>query len=116
MATNDARLHALPQVPATDNTKPSLAADGEGNAAGGVDYTLTEAARVVFTIHAKLPGRRVGGKCRAPTARNLGRRKCTRFVRRGAFAHTGASGVNPKMFSGKIGRKTLRPWQVPRVA
>ena len=72
-------------------------------------YTLTEPARVVFTIHAKQNGRRVGGKCRKPTKRNTGRRKCTRFVRRGAFAHNGATGANRKKFSGKIGRKRLRP-------
>jgi hypothetical protein len=72
-------------------------------------HTLTENARVVFTIHARLPGRRVGGRCRAPTARNVGRRRCTRFVRRGAFAQNAVIGVNRKKFSGKIGRKTLRP-------
>ena len=72
-------------------------------------YTVTEPARVVFTIHAKQKGRRVGGKCRKPTKRNVGRRKCTRFVRTGAFAHNGASGTNRKKFSGRIGRKRLRP-------
>lgn len=72
-------------------------------------YTVSEPARVVFTIHAKQIGRRVRGKCRAPTRRNTGRRKCTRFVRRGAFAHNGATGANRKKFSGKIGRRRLRP-------
>ena len=72
-------------------------------------YTLTEAARVVFTIHAKKPGRRVGGRCVKPTRRNASRRKCTRFVKAGAFAQNGVTGTNRKKFSGRIGRKSLRP-------
>ena len=58
-------------------------------------YSITEAARVVFTIHQKLPGRRVGGRCVKPTRRNAARRKCTRFVKRGAFAQQGTIGTQP---------------------
>ena len=72
-------------------------------------YSITEAARVVFTIHQKLPGRRVGGRCVRPTRRNAARRKCTRFVKRRAFAQDGAIGTNRKKFSGRIGKRTLRP-------
>jgi hypothetical protein len=72
-------------------------------------YTLNEPARVVFTIAQKASGRRVRGKCRKPTRRNRSARKCTRFVKRGAFAQNGKLGQNRKKFSGKIGRKKLRP-------
>jgi PKD domain len=72
-------------------------------------YSITEAARVVFTIRQKLPGRRVRGRCVKPTRRNASRRKCTRFVKRGAFAQNGGIGVNRKKFSGRIGKRTLRP-------
>jgi hypothetical protein len=72
-------------------------------------YRVTEPARVVFTIHQKSKGRRVRGKCRKPTRRNRSAKKCTRFVKRGAFAQNGKLGQNRKKFSGKIGRKRLRP-------
>jgi hypothetical protein len=72
-------------------------------------YSLSEAARVVFTIHAKKPGRRVRGRCVKPTPRNRNRRKCTRFVRFGRFAQSASAGQNRKKFSGRIGRRSLRP-------
>jgi hypothetical protein len=72
-------------------------------------YALSETARVVFRIHAKKKGRRVGRRCVQPTRRNRGRRACTRFVRVGAFAQNARAGQNRKKFSGKIGRKRLRP-------
>lgn len=72
-------------------------------------YSVTEPARVVFTIQQKAKGRRVRGKCRKPTRRNRSAKRCTRFVKRGAFAQNGKLGQNRKKFSGKIGRKRLRP-------
>ena len=72
-------------------------------------YSLSEAARVVFTIHAKKKGRRVGRRCVKPTRRNRGKPACTRFVKVGRFAQAAASGRNRKRFSGKIGSRRLRP-------
>jgi CSLREA domain-containing protein len=74
-------------------------------------YRLSEDARVVFTIARALPGRRVGGACRKPTARNRTRPRCIRYVRvrRGRFAATAHAGANRKRFSGKIGRRALKP-------
>ncbi|HVE68210.1 MAG TPA: neocarzinostatin apoprotein domain-containing protein [Solirubrobacteraceae bacterium] len=72
-------------------------------------YTLSERARVLFTVHRLLPGRRVGRLCRAPTRLNRGRARCTRYVFIGRFAQAGVAGRNRKPFSGKIGRRALRP-------
>ena len=43
-------------------------------------YTLSEAARVVFTIERKGVGRKVGKKCKKKTASNRGKRRCTLFT------------------------------------
>jgi hypothetical protein len=72
-------------------------------------YSLSEPARVVFAIQRKLKGRRVGGKCRPPSRSNRRRRACTRFVRAGAFAQLAVAGQNRKRFSGKIGKRKLKP-------
>jgi nitrous oxidase accessory protein NosD len=72
-------------------------------------YALSEPARVVFTIDSKQKGRRVGSKCKKPTRTNRKRRACTRYVRVGSFGQDGVAGVNTKSFSGKIGRKSLKP-------
>jgi hypothetical protein len=72
-------------------------------------YSLSENARVVFKIEQRTTGRRVGSKCVKATKRNKSRRKCTRYVTIGSFAQAGKTGTNRKKFSGKIGRKVLRP-------
>ena len=72
-------------------------------------YTLSEDARVVFTIERATIGRRVGGSCRMPTSANRSRRRCTRYVRAGRFAKQSATGANRHRFSGRIGRRSLRP-------
>lgn len=74
-------------------------------------YRLSEDARVVFTIQRALPGRRVGRACRRPTARNRARLRCTRYVRvrGGRFAAKAHAGANRKRFSGRIGRRALKP-------
>jgi hypothetical protein len=72
-------------------------------------YTLSEPARVLFTIEQKLPGRRVGRTCRKPSRKLAHKKACVRFVRRGAFAQDGATGVNRKRWSGKLGKRALKP-------
>jgi len=84
----------------------SVAAAAKG---ATIRYSLSEAARVVFTVHAKTTGRVVSGTCRRKTRRNRKRRKCTLLTRRGSFAKDSGQGDNIKRFSGKIGRTTLRP-------
>ena len=58
-----------------------------------VRYTLSEAARVRFSVQRRTTGRRVGRRCVKTTRRNRSRRRCTRFVRvRGSFTHAGRRG------------------------
>jgi len=74
-------------------------------------YGLSERARVLFTIERALPGRRAGGRCAKPSGKNRGRRRCTRYIRFGRFAQEGRSGSNAKRYSGRIGRRYMRPGQ-----
>jgi hypothetical protein len=72
-------------------------------------YTLSENARVVFTIQRATVGRRVGAVCRKQTRSNRTRPRCTRYVRAGRFAKESTAGPNRKKFSGKIGRRSIKP-------
>jgi hypothetical protein len=73
-------------------------------------YSLSEAARVSLTFERSLPGRRVGRGCRRPARRLRSRPRCTRWVRAGAaITRAGAAGANRLAFSGRVGRKALRP-------
>jgi hypothetical protein len=72
-------------------------------------YTLSEAARVAIAIHRALPGRRAGRRCVKQTRKNRRKRRCTRYVRFGAFGVDSLAGANDHAFSGKIGRRSLRP-------
>ena len=72
-------------------------------------YALSEAARVLYRIEQRAAGRRVGTRCRAPSRSNRTRPRCTRLVRIGLFAHASLAGQTRRKFSGKIGRRSLRP-------
>lgn len=72
-------------------------------------YVLSEDARVVFTIEQALPGRRSGKSCVKPTRKNRGKRKCTRYVGFGRFAAASKAQSNSKRYSGRIGRKAMKP-------
>jgi hypothetical protein len=72
-------------------------------------FTLSEAGRVVFTIERRTVGRNVAKKCRKLTRKNSKRPHCTLYLRAGRFAANGAAGPNRHKFSGRIGRKSLKP-------
>jgi CSLREA domain-containing protein len=72
-------------------------------------YTLSEPARVVFTVARVTRGRKVGKACRKPSARNRRKHACKRYVRIGRFAAHAVAGRNAKKFSGRIGRRALSP-------
>ena len=74
-------------------------------------YALAEDARVVFAIERKREGRRVGKQCSKPTRANRGKRRCTRYVRTGAFLapQRASAGRNRKRFSGHIAGRRLSP-------
>ena len=72
-------------------------------------YAISEPATVTFAIKRRVRGRRVGGKCRRQTARNRTSKRCIRLVAAGAFQAAGVAGSNRKRFSGRIGKRALRP-------
>lgn len=75
---------------------------GLGVKGNKVSYTLNEAAAVSLRLEKRLPGRRVGKKCVPQTAKNKGRKKCSRFKAIGsAFAGPGAAGANRVALPGK---------------
>jgi hypothetical protein len=70
-------------------------------------FHLSETAAVKLKIQRALPGRRQGGACRAPSARNRTGRRCTRFVRLTTLSATGKQGANTVPFSGRVKRRKL---------
>ena len=76
-------------------------------------YTLSEESTVRITIERALPGRRArkrSGPCRAPSDRRAKNRKCTRYRRSGTLVRRGEGpGRDSTAFSGRIGRKALKP-------
>lgn len=55
------------------------------------------------------PGRRKGSRCVKPTPALRRAKKCTRYTRAGTLTRASAKGANTVTFSGRIGRKGLRP-------
>jgi DNA-binding beta-propeller fold protein YncE len=88
------------------SVQPAKWAVGKGTT---FTYSLSERARVVFTIERKLPGRRVAGRCVQRRPANRGKPPCTRFKLFGRFEQQGGAGENTRRFSGRIGNKSLAP-------
>jgi hypothetical protein len=73
-------------------------------------FVLSEQAAVKITIKRALPGRKVGRHCGTPNARNRHRHACTRFVSAGTLRRgTERPGTDRVKFSGRIGRRALKP-------
>jgi uncharacterized delta-60 repeat protein len=75
-----------------------------------IRFRLSEAAALRLTITRPVPGRRAGGRCRKPTKRDRGRKRCTRQVSVATLTRSGRpAGAQALSWSGRIGRKALRP-------
>ena len=72
-------------------------------------FTLSDAADVTITIQRRTAGRRSGGSCKKPTRRLRKRPACVRYVKKGALVRGLAAGRHSIAFSGRIGRKALKP-------
>lgn len=70
-------------------------------------FNLSEAASVRVRIRRLLPGRRVGGRCRRPSARNRNAPRCTRRVLVTSLTRSGVVGGNRVRFSGRVRRRAL---------
>jgi hypothetical protein len=115
------------EVPVVDRANPALSSLGITNkvfrvgpqattvaarAKAGTTfvYTLSEAATVTVGIERASTGRRKGKSCVKPTKRNRKAKKCTLYTPVGAIAGRPAvTGPNALPFSGRIGRKALKP-------
>ena len=72
-------------------------------------YSLSEPATLAITLQRRLPGRRKGSSCVAATQRLARAKRCVRFVRVGRLVHASHAGQNTLPFSGRVGRRALRP-------
>jgi lysophospholipase L1-like esterase len=75
---------------------------------GTVTYRLSRDARVTLTLRRRLSGRRVGGRCMAPTRRNVRERRCVRYSRGVLSVNvTGREGYNRlRLSTRRLGRRT----------
>lgn len=76
-----------------------------------VNYGLTAATTVSFTVERAAKGRRAGKKCVKQTAQNKGKKACTLYKpnRRAGFSHTGKAVANSFQYSGRFRSNVLTP-------
>ena len=101
-----------PRVFAADRSRSSKARAGASPSSRRgttVRYRLSEGARVAFRFERRTVGRRAGGTCRRKTPKNRLRRPCSRYRAAGSFSRMSRAGKNRKHFSGRIGKRRLRP-------
>jgi hypothetical protein len=72
-------------------------------------FTLNDSARVRFVFKQRLSGRRVGGHCVAPTAKNRSKPRCTRLVSRGALSFSVKAGAHRMRFRGRLSKRNRLP-------
>jgi hypothetical protein len=71
-----------------------------------ISFRLNEAAKVSLSVEAKLPGRKVRGRCVKPSKH--AKPNCSRYVRmRGGLTFSGKLGTNRVTFRGKLGKRSL---------
>ena len=116
----------VPATPAADRVAPVLSAVAITNKKFAVasastpvaarakkgtvfSYALSEPSGVTLTLERVTTGRRKGKDCVAATKKNKKGRKCRRYVKAGAISRTGVLGKNSVPFSGRIGKKALKP-------
>lgn len=85
-----------------------VAKKGKGGAK--VRFTLNTKATVTIRVDQKAKGRKVGKKCVKPNTGNKTKKACKRLVFRGKLTRKNrAAGTNTVAFSGRLGKKALRP-------
>jgi hypothetical protein len=72
-------------------------------------YTLSEAATVKIVISQRLPSRRKGKSCVAPTKQLRQSKSCTRIIVNGTLTRISHRGANKVAFSGRIATTALKP-------
>jgi hypothetical protein len=74
-----------------------------------IRFTLSEAASVKVAMRRAAAGRRRGARCVTPTAKLRHARRCTRYVLKGTLQRSGKAGANAVAFSGRLGKRALKP-------
>ena len=76
-----------------------------------ISFSLSEASKVKLSFESIKKGRKVGKRCRKPTAKNRKRKACKRYVKvKTAVSLTGKAGANKVAFQGRLTRrKSLKP-------
>ena len=74
-------------------------------------YTISEDATARILIERAAKGLRSGRRCVKPTARLRKRhaKRCVRYTRAGTLTRAAKQGGNRHPFSGRIGRRALKP-------
>lgn len=72
-------------------------------------FSLDRAATVTITIRRSTVGRRSGKRCVAPTKKLAHHKRCTLLVRSGALTRHGKPASNSVAFTGRVGRRALKP-------
>jgi hypothetical protein len=75
-----------------------------------ITFTLSQRATTKLSFVRSEPGRKVGGRCLAPTRSRRHRPACTRSVPAGTLVIAAHAGVNKLRFEGRLSRgRTLKP-------
>lgn len=106
-----ATVDTLPAIAKLKATPKKFLPAGVGSGKGGTKFRvkLNEAAKIGVKIEQRLPGRRVGRKCKKPTSGNASKKKCSRYVRLGSRNKQGKAGWTAIAFNGKLEGKPLDP-------
>jgi hypothetical protein len=70
-------------------------------------YSLSEAARVTFTVHRRVRGRRLGRRC--VVGRRVGRRCVKLIAVTGSFSVNSAAGATSRRITGRLSGRRLAP-------
>ncbi len=89
-----------------NNTRPHISANKKRKLPVGTTFSfaLNEPATVTLSFTQQAAGRKVHGKCVAPSAKNRRKPRCTRTILAGSFTFTGHPGTNKVRFAGRISR------------
>ena len=106
----DRTREPAPQLSAFSLLPHGLRLSGKGKTKGaGFHFTLNEAARVKISVEGKLPGRKVGRACKAPSPKTARRKRCLRVVAGDLPSSPAAAGANVLAFDGRLGGRPLLP-------
>jgi hypothetical protein len=67
----------------------------------------SQAATSTFTVYRLVSGRRQGGACKRPSAKNRHGKKCTLKIKVGTFTHADRAGADRGHFSGRLKSRRL---------